>query len=454
VGKLHRGELFQIKQGWRCGVGEYGAEGLEPLHTMRKYYPASWLPDDDNDTTWTPDRIPRCQAWGWHHQWYDEQDTIRDWVAASHHQQAWSVRFVHEAYRRRADIINSTAIHLLINAWPNNWLKALCSVDREPLPGYFALADANTPLAVNCRTDRHAVTAGGAIDLELWVLNDLSQAPEGLEIVYWLEHDGTILTINRCEATVEPVSAKCQGRLRVEAPAVGQASPVTCRASLRAANGNVLHDYTLTVTVWPEHRHDLLAATAVAVLGREGGRAWHLAEAFGAAPKAWADSRSPDLVIVDTAEAARGAMPGLNQYLGNGGAILGLAQPGGEHWPLGEDGVEVRELVGHQFVSRRTGHPIVEGFDPFHFSFWYDAELDRMTHLNNSCLVGEQLAPITLTGTGRWYSKRELLPASAELKIGQGRAVLDQVWAAERHPAEPRATHYLQRSLEYLLGQS
>ena len=179
VGKLHKGELFPIKAGWRCGVGEYGAEGIEPLHTMRRLYPAEWLPERDDDTTWTPDRIPFCQAWGWHHQWYDPQDTIRDWIAASWHHQDWAVRFMQEGFRRRADIINSTTIHLLINSRPNNWLKALVSVDREPLPGYFAFADANTPLAVNLRTDRHAITGGETLDAELWVLNDTNDRPPG-----------------------------------------------------------------------------------------------------------------------------------------------------------------------------------------------------------------------------------------------------------------------------------
>jgi len=452
VGKLHKGELFDVKAGWRCGVGEYGAEGLEPLHTMRKYYPASWLPELDDDPSWTPDRIPRCQAWGWHHQWYDQQDTIADWTDASHHHQDWAVRFMHEGFRRRADVINSTTIHLLINAWPNNWLKALLSVDREPLPGYFALADANTPLAVNLRTDRHAITGGESLDAELWVLNDTSRRPERLSVVYRIERDGEVLMIDQCEASAEPVGAAFQGRLRWPTPTVDAPTPLTLRATLLDEAGAVLHDHTVTITLWPAPDAKRLAGRDVAILGRAGERAWRLAEAFGATPTWWTEQANPDLVIADEARMAAGARAALDRYLQAGGALLGLPQPVGETWPIGAAGVTVQQGRDHQFVSRKTGHPIVAGFDPFHFSFWYDADRDRIAHLMDGHLEGESLTPITLTGTGIWYQKRRMLPAGAEVQVGSGRAVLDQVRAAERMPAEPRAAAYLDRVFQHLLG--
>jgi len=114
-------------------------------------------------------------------------------------------------------------------------------------------------------------------------------------------------------------------------------------------------------------------------------------------------------------------------------------------------GVSVEPGSGHQFVSRKTGHPIVEGLDPFHFSFWYDHERDRIAHLTRGRLAGERLQPITLTGKGIWYSPRAMLPSAAELAVGDGRVVLDQVAAAERMPAEPRAAAYLVRLLSFLV---
>ena len=452
VGKLHRGELFDVKQGWRCGVGEYGAEGMEPLATMRKHYPVEWLPEDDNDPSWTPNRIPMCQAWNWHHQWYDRQDTLPDWIAATHHHQAWAVRFMHEGYRRRMDIINSTTLHLLVNAWPNNWLKSLCSFEREPLPGYFAYVDANTPLAVNLRTDRHAVTGGDALDVALWILNDLPEALEGMEIVYRISRGDETLLVNRCAAAVSPVSSTFQGRLQWQTPAVDTPTPLDIHAALLDAAGEVRHDYSLRLTLYPRVDWKLLATARVAIIGNRGERAWQLAEAFGADPVPWDKAATDiDLVIIDDAEATSQAGAALGRYVEAGGAVLGLSQPLGAVWHIGEHTVEVRQANGHQFVSRKTGHPVVDGLDPFYFSLWYDAAQDRIAHLSEDGLQGEDLRPITLTGVGIWGRPREEFPAGAEKQIGSGRVILDQVRAAERLHGEPRAAVYLERLLAYAL---
>ncbi len=454
VGKLHKGELFAVKKGWRCGVGEYGAEAMEPLATMRRRYPAEWLPEDDADTSWTPERIPRCQAWGWHHQWYDRPDTVAEWIEATHRHQAWAVRFMHEGFRRRADIINSTTIHLLINAWPNNWLKALCSCEREPMPGYFAYVDANTPVAINLRTDRHAVEGGEDLDVELWTLNDTLDTPAVARIVYWIETGGELRMINQCEAEMAPVSSVFQGRLQWATPPVDVPTPLTVRAALLDADGVVLHDYALDVTLYPVPDRSLLKQRKVAILGETEGRAWQIAREFGAQPQSWSELRGQaDLVIVDDAERVAECEAEMLAYIASGGTVLGLVQPAGAVWRFGPHVVKLREWSGHQFVSRKTGHPVVEGMDPFFFSLWYLQEEGRIAHLHEWGLEGEGLRPITLTGRGIWYAAREEVAASAEKTIGQGRVILDQLRTPAMMRGEPRARWYMQRMLAYATRQ-
>ena len=451
VGVLHKGGLFSIKEGWMCGVGEYGAEGMEPIATMRRHYPQDWLPENDDDPDWMPDRIPMCQAWGWHHQWYERPDTFADWVGATHHHQAWAVRFMHEAFRRRADIIPSTAIHLLVNAWPNNWLKALCSFDRVPLPGYFALADANTPVAVNVRTDRHAVFAGDEVTAEIWALNDTPGRPEGLQVIYRATLSGRRLFANRCALEVGPISARALGRLCFSAPDVVSPTPMEIHASLVDAAGRIWHDHMIRLMIFPPVDRHILAGRAVGIVGEHGGRAWRLAAEFGGTPRLWDETLAADggLVIADTTD-----LPGaVATWVAGGGCLLGLAQPGGSEWRIGPHGVTVRKMVGHQFASRKTGHPAVDGLDPFHFSLWYDRGRDRIGHLLDSCLEGAGMSPITLTGHGIWYTKKEDLAAGAELRHGRGRILLDQIRAAERMAGEPRAALYLERLLGYAAGK-
>lgn len=451
LGKMHKGELFDVKRGWFCGVGEYGAEGLEPLETMRRHYPASYLPENDDDPTWTPDRIPKCQAWGWHHQWFDQPETIKGWVEATHAFQAWAVRFMHEAWRRRVDVINSTTLHLLINAYPNNWLKALFSVDREPLPAFFALADANTPLAVNLRTDRYALTSGDETDIELWLLNDTPHRPRDLRVVYRIEVAGETSLISGCAVGVDPVSSAFQGTLAWTTPEVTSVTPVKVSATLTDAAERVVHDATLEISLWPQGERDLLAGRDVAVLGREGEAAWRLVEVFGGSPQPWRDDASPELLVCDSPPMAEAARIPLHGYLQRGGAMLALPQPGGETWVVGDERVEIRDSRGHQFVSRQTGHPAVADLDPQHYARWYHPDLDRITHLMHGFLVGDHLTPVTLTGTGLWYSPREMHPATAELAIGDGRVILDQVRALERVDEEPRAAEHLRRMFAHLM---
>ena len=453
VGKLHKGELFDVKEGWLCGVGEYGAEGLEPLDTMRRHYPAEWLPDDDDDPDWKPDRIPKCQAWGWHHQWFDEQTGIKNWIAASHRFQSWAVRFMHEGFRRRADIINSTTLHLLINSYPNNWLKALCDFERRPLPAFFAFVDANTPIAVNLRTDRHAVTGGENLEFDLWTLNDTAEVPEGWRIVHWIERGDQTFDLKSAVADVPALAAECQGRFAWQSPVVERPETVTAHASLLDGEGEVRHDHAVRVELWPRSDSGLLADRKIAVLGAPGGPTERLAEAFGARPTPWEESTAaPELVLLESAEAAAAHADGLRGYLRSGGAMYALPQEGGAEWPFGPEGVRVVPHKRHQFVSRKTGHPVVEGLDPFHFNLWYDAGEDRINHLlTGGFLEGDALSPITLTGTGLWYTERRMVPATGELREGAGRAVFDQVRAAERCAGEPRATAYLARVFRYLL---
>jgi hypothetical protein len=217
---------------------------------------------------------------------------------------------------------------------------------------------------------------------------------------------------------------------------------------------DVLHDYTLELQLWSRGDRSILNDRCVAILGSEGGDAWRLASAFGAKPVVWSQAagESIDLVVADAADAVKEAEAGLVEYLDKGGCLLGLPQLPGSHWQIGDCRVGVRDdHPSHQFVSRKTGHPVVRDLDPLHFSLWYHPGLDRITHLLDAGLSGDDLRPITLTGTGLWYGERRDIATGAEVAIGKGRAVFDQVRAFERLDAEPRAAAYLERLLEYLL---
>ena len=105
-----------------AGCGEYGAEGLDPAALMKKAYPEEWLQTDE-EGNWYPDKIARAQTYGAHGDWYPEQKTMEDWVRESQIHQANATKLMTDAFRRRGDLIQQTAIHLLIDAWPSGWMK-------------------------------------------------------------------------------------------------------------------------------------------------------------------------------------------------------------------------------------------------------------------------------------------------------------------------------------------
>jgi hypothetical protein len=310
----------------------------------------------------------------------------------------------------------------------------------------------NTPLAVNLRTDRHAVTGGEATDVEVWLLNDLPHPQKDLRVVYSVEMDGRVLLRNRCLVGLDAATASCQGRLQWKTPDVHAESPLKICASLLDSSGTVLHDYDLSLQVFPQFDNQLLRKSRVAVIGNPGGRAWSLAESFGASPENWNSDSSPDILIVDDAGRLAAENKPVTDYLSAGGVMLGLSQPHGAIWRMADRPVKIIPLVGHQFVSRKTGHPVVSGFAPDHFSLWFDHQRGRIAHLLDSGLEGEGLTPITLTAHGIWYTERREIPAGAELKVGYGLVIFDQVFAAERQKGEPRASAYLEAIFRYSLN--
>ncbi|MFO7611580.1 MAG: glycoside hydrolase family 2, partial [Clostridia bacterium] len=179
LGMLYKGYLPALKKGWKTGCGEYGTEGLDNYDVMRKYYPPEWLPEKDSDY-WIPDRIVKSQSNTMHGDWYEEQDNIRDWIEKSQEHQEFATRLMTLAFRRRSDMIVSTAVHLLIDAWPSGWMKTLVDVDRVPKRAYFAFRESLEPLKINLRCDRWTAYEGEELEIEAWILNDTSNVFSGL----------------------------------------------------------------------------------------------------------------------------------------------------------------------------------------------------------------------------------------------------------------------------------
>ncbi len=264
IGKLYRGYLPPVKAGWMIGCGEYGAEGFDNENIMRERYPKEWMETDENGN-WYPIKIVRQQTNGAHGDWYPEQHTVADWIRESQKHQARATAMMTDAFRRRADVLNHTAIHLLIDAWPAGWMKTIVGCDRMPKKAFYAYTDSLIPLRVNLRSDRTYLYSGETYQIEAWALNDTSYDEE-VTIVASISVDGKVLDSYEMTLTAPAANAVCTGIIPVKAPQVDTDTELHVDALMRKADGTVLNAERKELYIYPAYEQ-LCSGRKVACIG-------------------------------------------------------------------------------------------------------------------------------------------------------------------------------------------
>ncbi len=262
VGKLMRGYLPPVKSGWMVGCGEYGAEGLDNEPIMWERYPKKWM-EMDEEGHWYPTRIVRAQTNGTHGDWYPEQDNVSDWVRESQIHQEHATRVMTDAFRRRSDILNHTAIHLLIDAWPSGWMKTLVGCDRIPKRAFFAYQESLTPVRISIRSDRRYFYGGECAKPEIWLLNDTAFTGP-IQIKAVLCEEDRIYASYAFDAEVPAATAQYAASLALQLP-----EGETCR-KLRLdvwceKEGEVIYTESFKLYAYPKPEK----AAAVTALGKE-----------------------------------------------------------------------------------------------------------------------------------------------------------------------------------------
>ncbi|MCK5759254.1 MAG: hypothetical protein KAH14_09180, partial [Clostridiales bacterium] len=249
IGMLYKGYLPALKEGWKTGCGEYGAEGLDNYEVMRKYYPTEWLPEKDTDK-WLPDKIIKSQTNTMHGDWYEAQSVIKDWISASQFHQAFATKLMTLAFRRRSDRIVSTAIHLLIDAWPSGWMKTLLDVDRVPKQAYFAFKESLEPLKINLRSDRWSAYAGETIEVESWILNDKEEIND-LQAVAGIYINGKRVFGQAVEIDkVQACTSRAHAIISIKLPEINEMVEINVQISLMYRHETVSQD-KISISAYP-----------------------------------------------------------------------------------------------------------------------------------------------------------------------------------------------------------
>ncbi|MFW5982642.1 MAG: glycoside hydrolase family 2 TIM barrel-domain containing protein, partial [Candidatus Brocadiia bacterium] len=454
IGRLHRGFWQQVKAGWMYGCGEFGAEGLEDAGLMRRHYPEEWLPQTpEEEAEWSPGEIVRAQTGRFHYMWFDAQQSVEDWVETSQEHQAWATRIMTEAFRRD-ERMNSFAIHLFIDAFPSGWMKAIMDVERRPKKAFYVYRDLLKPLIVSLRADRTRFFGGEMAAVEAWICNDTHKDHPGARLAYRVEMDEQTIGGGSTEARVPECSSRCQGKIQFELPPVKERKTAVLRLALIDSAGTVLHHTCQELDVFADPEIDLSSRRLV-VVGSPSGPSARLVRALGAAPEMieeW-DESAPDpsatTVLVDSVEDYHRLEKRLTTWVENGAVVVLVEPEEGEHRVAGTDIGVIPCGMGHRhFVSRATGHPLVQGFEPDDFKFWYDARVGYKTPLLETTFTAKGWAPILTSGNGGFKTDRwRKTLAAAELPRGAGRWRICNLRLADRIQDNPVAETFAQRLL-------
>ncbi len=418
MGKLHRGYWLGVKEGWYYGCGEFGAEGLDPEPLMRARYPKEWLPESpEEEKTWEPGKIKDAQSGNMHFFYYDTQETLADWVHESHKHQVFGTKLQTEAFRRDPNMI-TFALHLFIDAWPSGWMKTVVDCERNPKPAFFAYMDALTPLMVNIRNDRKTYASGEEVKIELFICNDTHIVSDGHRLILeLLDQNGNAVLSGAYDAKFGENSSFIQGDILFTAPETEDRTVYTLRAILTDAAGLVLHYSDEEIEVF--RAEEIVVPTATVVSGEE-----------------FIERKEELLSLAKSGKTV----------------IVQDLQPG--TYEIGGTEVKVKPcgMRALHFVSRKTNHPLVEGFTPYDFRHWYSEREDCMTPILRNTFLADGAKPILTSGNSlrgsAWGQKLYPALACAELPMGNGKIILNEVDLLS-HLKNPVAVRFYNRLMTY-----
>jgi len=402
IGKLHKGYLQALKKGWKTGCGEYGSEGLDPLSVMLKNYPEEWLPKNIEDP-WTPEKIIKAQTYDMHGDWYEEQYHIQDWIRESQAHQAFATRMMSDALRRRSDIIVSTALHLLIDAWPSGWMKALVAHNRVPKPAYFALQKSMEGIRINLRTDRFKMYSGQRVQIEAWVLNDTDVNLGGYKTIATLRKKDKDYGSFEINVEAKPSISTYAGTISFDAPRVWNRETVYLDAALLDPEANIVNCERMALEAFEKETKPSQAR--VIYVGK------NMEDFFEklniTAIPYQKDGKRPEEILINSWGEYQKKSHSLLKWVAEGSKALFLLND------IGKEKIEIKDTIiylkemgggltgvnesGLTFVARNATEPTTRDFGPKDFSFWYNEEKDIIDFITEKYIDCHQITPLLFT---------------------------------------------------------
>lgn len=219
--------------------------------------------------------------------------------------------------------------------------------------------------------------------------------------------------------------------------------------------GELVHDTELDIEVFPTVNRNRNAAVRTGIVGQQGGRAWRLAEALGLRSCLFPCGAS--VVFVDSPDAFEMVPPAVVRFAADDGAAIFLEQAAGAVWRIKDRQLTIQKMQAKEFVSRKTGHPLVTGFHPGDFAFWYDRTGHHISPVASTYLEGAALKPALISDRDDPVPERRTLVVVGELAAGKASLTLTQLEATARVEYAPAAAASYQAIIDRAIsgkGQS
>lgn len=414
IAHFARGGFVPVQKGWMYACGEFGAEGLPSADMIRRRWPASWL-ETGPDGRWTPARVPRCQSTAMGPTFFEEPSTVEEWSYRSQTYQAWGVAMMARAYRRMPRM-NSFAVHLFIDAWPNGWHKSIMDCERTPKKAWYTYRQALTPLSVQVETERVQFFSGETWPFQVWVCNDTQDMPDA-EIRYVVKSGSRVLDSGVAKASVPSVAdhSEFQGFLDYKMPSVSKPAKYSISVALvERSSDKVLHEDSVEFTVRPAVRWK----TGVrAVLVGDSADARHLAQTFGLKTAAAKDGFAPsDVILVSAPTLDAATATAISDAVESGATAIFLKPAAAAAASIAGAPVKVSGSDEHYLtLYRNTGSKYVEGLGIWDLKYPYSAVEQIPVKYEMRTFRSDAFSPI--------LAFRDA-PVVGEMPKGKGRVVL------------------------------
>lgn len=418
VGKMYKGFLPSIRTGWKAGCGEYGTEGLDHVQLMMSRYPSEWLPSSETEQ-WLPNKITGAQTYGLHGDWFAEQSTIHEWVEASQKHQCLATKLMTDAWRRRADLVVSTAIHLLIDAWPAGWMKALVGVDRIPKPAYFTYKECLEPVRIHLRCDRWKVYEGETLEIEVWILNDTAKDYDRCRFIATLRDDNRDYGNYEMTGSVPMAISKYAGTISFSVPSVLDRQNLYLDVVLLDENGELINQERFSFEAFAKTKNP--NSQKIAYLDAEAELICSLLNIEGKSYDG--DTQKEGSLLLSSKAAFHRHQTSILEKVRQGAtAVLLLRGPDSDPWEIENTLVRTNKLRGLYTLASQTENPHLQWMKVDDLSYFYNLTNDRIDGLTNCYLQGEGFDPIAFAyeSHGEPNGKKKL-PVIGVKPVGKGK---------------------------------